>query len=174
MSGITTISTLTSTGTITADTFVGITSITSPLRVTAQGSTGRMAEINADGALELTRKTGGQGPYIDFKADGPTDYDARLQMDVSGGGSGSTDGELIFAVPFSGNLGSASVGERFRVQRGGAKVNGALEVTGDITALTSDIRLKLTLSLLTMLWIKYVRFLDSLTSIMKLRNLSVI
>ena len=63
-------------------------------------------------------------------------------MDVSGGGSGSTDGELIFAVPFSGNLGSASVGERFRVQRGGAKVNGALEVTGDITALTSDIRLK--------------------------------
>jgi len=45
-------------------------------------------------------------------------------------------------VPTSGNLGDVIPTEKFRVRRGGALVQGALEVTGDITALTSDIRLK--------------------------------
>ena len=35
-----------------------------------------------------------------------------------------------------------NVSEKFRVTRDGARVTGELEVTGDITALTSDIRLK--------------------------------
>ena len=100
-----------------------------------------LSQLTGDGGLELQRSDGNNGPYIDFKRDGG-DGDARIQMIVTGGGTGATDGELIFRVPTSGNLGSATVEERFRVRRGGAKVTGALEVTGDITALTSDIRLK--------------------------------
>ena len=100
------------------------------------------AEITGDGGLELRRSVDNLGPYIDFAKDFSTDYDARIQMDVTGGGTGPNDGDLVFFVPTSGNLGSASVAEKFRVRRGGALVQGALEVTGDITALTSDIRLK--------------------------------
>ena len=100
------------------------------------------SSITGDGGLELARSLDNDGPYIDFKLSSSTDYDARIQMIVDGGGTGPNDGDLAFFVPTSGNLGSENVTERFRVRRGGALIQGALEVTGDITALTSDIRLK--------------------------------
>ena len=76
------------------------------------------------------------GPFVDFKKAGG-DYDARIWMDGAGGGTGDTDGELMFFVPTtaSGNLpanGESGTAERFRVQRDGAKVTGELRVTGDI------------------------------------------
>ena len=65
-------------------------------------------------------------------------------MFAGGGGSGPNDGELTFSTPDLGNLPKNGVGvsEKFRVRRNGAKVTGDLEVTGDVIALTSDIRLK--------------------------------
>ena len=66
-------------------------------------------------------------------------------MDVNGGGTAASDGELIFQTPNGTDplpYYGLNVGEKFRVTRDGAKVTGELEVTGDITALTSDIRLK--------------------------------
>jgi len=83
------------------------------------------------------------GPFVDFKRAGESDYDARIWMDATGGGTGSTDGELMFYVPTgeynpgsgAGNLpanGELGTAERFRVQRDGAKVTGELRVTGDI------------------------------------------
>ena len=145
LSGITTVGILTSSGTITGNVVEGTSSVTSPSRVIAQHPTnGGKVQIEADGGLELTRSDSNAGPYIDFKSEASTDNDARIQMDVTGGGTGSTDGELIFFTRNSGNLGGGGPGsqEKFRVTRGGAKVTGELEVTGDVTALTSDIRLK--------------------------------
>ena len=56
----------------------------------------------------------------------------------------------MFFVPTTGNLGSVTPTEKFRVRRGGALVQGALEVTGDITALSaSDRRLKDNISPIT-------------------------
>ena len=147
LSGVTTVGILTATGTITSDTFVGLTSITSPeivARGTGIGSTASVT-IQYDGGIEIERSNSdNQGPYIDFKRDGG-DFDARIQMDANGGGNAVSDGELIFqtpngtsSLPFNG----LNIGEKFRVTRDGAKVTGELEVTGDITALTSDIRLK--------------------------------
>ena len=83
------------------------------------------------------------GPFVDFKRAGESDYDARIWMDATGGGTGDTDGELMFYVPTGeynpgsgiGNLpanGALGTDERFRVQRDGAKVTGELHVTGDI------------------------------------------
>jgi len=83
------------------------------------------------------------GPFVDFKRAGESDYDARIWMDATGGGTGDTDGELMFYVPTGnynpgsgvGNLpanGELGTDERFRVQRDGAKVTGELHVTGDI------------------------------------------
>ena len=73
------------------------------------------------------------GPFIDFIRAGDSDHDARIQMDASGGGSGSQDGDLVFYTPTSGSLpADGAVTERFRVQRDGAKVTGELRVTGDI------------------------------------------
>ncbi len=83
------------------------------------------------------------GPFVDFKRAGESDYDARIWMDATGGGTGSSDGELMFYVPTgeynpgsgAGNLpanGELGTAERFRVQRDGAKVTGELRVTGDI------------------------------------------
>ncbi len=88
------------------------------------------------------------GPFVDFKKAGG-DYDARIWMDATGGGTGDTDGELMFHVPTtaSGNLpanGESGTTERFRVQRDGAKVTGELRVTGDIIGfyVASDKNLK--------------------------------
>ena len=147
LSGVTTVGILTATGTITSDTFVGLTSITSP-EIVARGtgiSSTASVTIQYDGGIEIERSNSdNQGPYIDFKREGG-DFDARIQMDANGGGNAVSDGELIFqtpngtsSLPFSG----LNIGEKFRVTRDGAKVTGELEVTGDITALTSDIRLK--------------------------------
>ena len=147
LSGTTACGTLNSSSTITAPTIVG-SNISSPLGGTGTGtivafSAKASAGLNADGALELMRYTNTQGPYIDFKRSGG-DYDARIQMITAGGGTGTTDGEITISVPTSGILprDGANVDERFRVTRGGAKVTGELEVTGDVIALTSDIRLK--------------------------------
>ena len=145
LSGITTVGILTSSGTITGNTVVGTSSVTSPVRVIAENpSNGSNAQIVSDGHLELTRSLDNLGPFIDFiRTTG--DFDARIQMDVTGGGTGSQDGELIFNTPngnFNLPLNGLNVNEKFRVTRGGAKVTGELEVTGDVTALTSDIRLK--------------------------------
>ncbi len=63
-------------------------------------------------------------------------------MVADGGGTGPNDGDLSFVVPDTGNLGSGPRSEKFRVRRAGALVIGDLEVTGDVIALTSDIRLK--------------------------------
>ena len=109
------------------------------------------ARLTADGGLELSRETvdlgppiDTQGPYIDFARSHQSDYDARIQMDRADDDL-SKAGELIFVTP-NGTIPlpmyGLNVGEKFRVTRGGAKVTGELEVTGDITALTSDIRLK--------------------------------
>ena len=98
--------------------------------------------LNGDGGIELSRSIDNDGPYIDFALSRDTDRDARIQMIIDGGGTGPNDGDLAFYVPTSGTLGSVVPTEKFRVRRGGALVQGALEVTGDITALTSDIRLK--------------------------------
>jgi len=108
--------------------------------------TGSSVYLSTDGGIQINRKKDNDGPYIDFTYDGG-DFDARIQLDVTGGGTAASDGELIFFVPTpgQGNLPIAPglvLAEKFRVERTGAKVTGALEVTGDITALTSDIRLK--------------------------------
>jgi len=122
-------------------TIAGATTISGDkIRITNVGA-GSSVSLTTDGGIELSRSASNEGPYIDFKRSGG-DGDARIQMIATGGGTGATDGELIFRVPTSGNLGSATVEERFRVKRNGAKITGDLEVTGDITALTSDIRLK--------------------------------
>ena len=115
------------------------------LQITNVG-TGSSVYLSTDGGIQINRKLNNEGPYIDFTYDGG-DFDARIQMDVTGGGTAVSDGELIFFVPTvgQGNLPMAPenvLAEKFRVERTGAKVTGALEVTGDITALTSDIRLK--------------------------------
>ena len=108
------------------------------------------SQLNADGGLELARSADNLGPYIDFSLSPSTDRDARIQMEASGGGTGPNDGDLMFFVPTTGNLGSVTPTEKFRVRRGGALVQGALEVTGDITALTaSDRRLKDNISPIT-------------------------
>ena len=108
------------------------------------------SQLNADGGLELARSADNLGPYIDFALSPSTDRDARIQMEASGGGTGPNDGDLMFFVPTTGNLGSVTPTEKFRVRRGGALVQGALEVTGDITALTaSDRRLKDNISPIT-------------------------
>ena len=147
LSGITTVGILTSSDTITANTVVG-SNISSPFSGAGTGtivasSAQASAGLTADGGLELMRYTNAQGPYIDFKRSSG-DYDARIQMITAGGGTGPNDGDLTFSVPASGNLpkDGLDVVERFRVRRAGALVQGDLEVTGDVIALTSDIRLK--------------------------------
>jgi len=139
LSGITACGTLNSSAIITGNSIVGVTSVSAPdiVAYSSQAS----ARLTNDGALELQRYTNTQGPYIDFKRE-TGDYDARIQMVADGGGTGPNDGDLSFIVPTSGNLGSAVLSEKFRVRRGGALVTGDLEVTGDVIALTSDIRLK--------------------------------
>ena len=120
-----------------------LSSVRAPILV-AVGDTSSVT-IQNDGGIEIERyKSDYQGPYIDFKRQGG-DFDARIQMDALGGGTALSDGELIFQTPngtFPLPLNGLNVNEKFRVTRGGAKVTGELEVTGDITALTSDIRLK--------------------------------
>ena len=145
LSGITACGILNSNATITAPTIVG-SNISSPYSVPGTGLIGAAsaqasASLTADGGLELMRYTTAQGPYIDFKREGG-DYDARIQMIADGGGTGPNDGDLSFVVPDTGNLGSGPRSEKFRVRRAGALVIGDLEVTGDVIALTSDIRLK--------------------------------
>ena len=139
LSGITACGTLNSSAIITGNSIVGVTSVSAPdiVAYSSQAS----ARLTDDGALELQRYTNTQGPYIDFKRE-TGDYDARIQMVADGGGTGPNDGDLSFIVPTSGNLGSGPRSEKFRVRRGGALVTGDLEVTGDVIALTSDIRLK--------------------------------
>ena len=128
---------------------------------TTKDSTGDLnwSMITGDGGLELVRsdetETAG-GPYIDFKkfdVTGATgvDMDARFQMGIN---SSSDIGSLLFKVINDiGNIpntqGVNNLVTRLEVKpkngttyTGGVKVTGALEVTGDITALTSDIRLK--------------------------------
>ena len=141
LSGITACGTLNSSAIITGNSIVGVTSVSAPVIVSS--SSQASARLTEDGALELQRYTNAQGPYIDFKRE-DGDYDARIQMIASGGGTGPNDGDLSFVVPVSGNLGipTGTRAERFRVRRGGALVQGDLEVTGDVIALTSDIRLK--------------------------------
>ena len=100
-----------------------------------------MVELNFKDLIQIIKV------YIDFKRETVTtaDYDARIQMDVNGGGTAASDGELIFQTPNGTDplpYYGLNVGEKFRVTRDGAKVTGELEVTGDITALTSDIRFK--------------------------------
>ena len=146
LSGITACGTLNSSAIITGNSIVGVTSVSAPFTGAGTGeiisySSQASARLTADGALELQRYTNAQGPYIDFKREGG-DYDARIQMVADGGGTGPNDGDLSFVVPVSGNLGSGPRAERFRVRRAGALVQGDLEVTGDVIALTSDIRLK--------------------------------
>jgi len=154
LSGVTTVGILTSSGTITSNIFVGLTTVRSGSVVEAVslGSTfTSRARLTADGGLELSRETvdlgppiDTQGPYIDFARSHQSDYDARIQMDRADDVLDEA-GELIFITPnptFSLPMYGQNVGEKFRVTRGGAKVTGELEVTGDITALTSDIRLK--------------------------------
>jgi len=117
------------------------------------------AMLGTDGGLELVRSdetTTAGGPYIDFKkleTSGATDVDmdARFQMGIN---SSSDIGSLLFKVINDiGNLpntvGVGNLVTRLEVKpkngttyAGGVKVTGDLEVTGDITALTSDIRLK--------------------------------
>ena len=111
------------------------------------------------GGIELTKQvdykddgtTPNAGPYIDFRRagvnDAGADYDARIQMDVTGGGTGTQDGEIVFFTP-DGNgplprdgvtdNGNGVVSEAFRVQRGGAAVTGTLTVTDDIIAFYSS------------------------------------
>ena len=117
------------------------------------------SSITSDGGLELTRSdetlTAG-GPYIDFKklkVSGSTgvDMDARIQMGIN---SSSDYGSLIFKVVndvsnLPNTVGVGNLITRLQIKpkdgstyAGGVKVTGELEVTGDITALTSDIRLK--------------------------------
>ena len=85
------------------------------------------------------------GPFIDFRrtTDGAL-HDARIQMDATGGGSGTQDGEIVFftpdgtgPLPRNGGQSNGAVTEAFRVQRGGAAVTGELQVSGDITAFYS-------------------------------------
>ena len=139
LSGITACGTLNSSAIITGNSIVGVTSVSAPVIVSY--SSQASARLTDDGALELQRYANTQGPYIDFKRE-HGDYDARIQMVADGGGTGPNDGDLSFIVPTSGNLGSIVPTEKFRVRRGGALVQGDLEVTGDVIALTSDIRLK--------------------------------
>ena len=111
------------------------------------------------GGIELTKQvdykddgtTPNAGPYIDFRRagvnDAGADYDARIQMDATGGGTGTQDGEIVFFTPDgTGPLprdgatdnGNGRVTEAFRVQRGGAAVTGELQVSGDIIAFYSS------------------------------------
>ena len=111
------------------------------------------------GGIELTKQkdykddgtTPNAGPYIDFRRagvnDAGADYDARIQMDATGGGTGTQDGEIVFFTPDgTGPLprdggndnGNGAVTEAFRVQRGGAAVTGELQVSGDIIAFYSS------------------------------------
>ena len=116
---------------------VGVTTSNSNIRVKSGTN---LSALSADGSLELYRSVGNQGPYIDFARTEGYDYDARIEMDISGAGIGPTDGELIFRTPDSGNLpkNAIGVGEKFRVQRDGAKVIGELRVTGDIIAFSTS------------------------------------
>ena len=116
------------------------------------------ASITSDGGLELVRADESQtagGPYIDFKkfklVINDVDMDARIQMGIN---SSSDIGSLLFKVVSDISNIPNSVGVDNLITRleikptngttyaGGVKVTGDLEVTGDITALTSDIRLK--------------------------------
>ena len=111
------------------------------------------------GGIELTKQvdykddgtTPNAGPYIDFRRagvdDAGADYDARIQMDATGGGTGTQDGEIVFftpdgtgPLPRNGAIdnGNGVVSEAFRVQRGGAAVTGELQVSGDIIAFYSS------------------------------------
>ena len=111
------------------------------------------------GGIELTKQvdykddgtTPNAGPYIDFRRSGVNDagadYDARIQMDATGGGTGTQDGEIVFFTPDgtgplprdgANDNGNGRVTEAFRVQRGGAAVTGELQVSGDIIAFYSS------------------------------------
>ena len=122
-------------------TIAGATTISGDKILITNAGIGNSVSLTTDGGIEINRSSNAQGPYIDFSRAGG-DYDARIQMIADGNGTGPNDGDLAFVVPSSGNLGSGPRAERFRVRRAGALVQGDLEVTGDITALTSDIRLK--------------------------------
>ena len=136
------------TNTLTADKFT-----------TETGSAdANFASITSEGGLELVRanetSTAG-GPYIDFKKFkmvlSDIDMDARIEMGIN---STSDWGSLIFKVindvsNLPNSVGVGNLVTRLEVKpkngttyAGGVKVTGDLEVTGDITALTSDIRLK--------------------------------
>ena len=157
LSGITTVGILTSSGTITSNKLEA-TTITAEVSIDAANTddTNR-ATLTSDGGIELARSSSTtnpvnkQGPYIDFKraigsgTPNQDDFDARIIMDRKDDIDDSAAGELIFITP-TGTvpipMHGQNVSEKFRVTRDGAKVTGELEVTGDITALTSDIRLK--------------------------------
>ena len=159
LSGITTVGILTSSGTITSNKLEANSSVTARFSIDAVNTDDtNKATLSADGGIELARSSSTtnpvnkQGPYIDFKramgspsSGTQDDYDARIIMDRKDDIDDSAAGELIFITP-TGTvpipMNGQNVGEKFRVTRGGAKVTGELEVTGDITALTSDIRLK--------------------------------
>jgi len=124
MSGITTISTLTSTGTITANNLVANTNL-SAKTVTVNGLT----ETNP---LQVSTSN-------DFIAKfSSTDATARLIVQDNN----STDNGNGIQVQGDELKLLSGGSEKFKINSTGAKVTGELEVTGDITALTSDIRLK--------------------------------
>ena len=161
LSGITTVGILTSSGTITSNKLEANSTVTAGISIDAVNSNDtNKASLTSDGGIELARSSSTtnpvnkQGPYIDFKRDissppsgalNPDDFDARIIMDRKDDIDDSAAGELIFITP-TGTvpipMHGQNVSEKFRVTRDGARVTGELEVTGDITALTSDIRLK--------------------------------
>ena len=115
-------------------------------------------EVTSDGGIELVRsdqtETAG-GPYIDFKklklsGVSNNDMDARIQYGIGGGNLGKIMFKVINDISnIPNNQGVDNLITRLQVKptngttyAGGVKVTGELEVTGDITALTSDIRLK--------------------------------
>ena len=127
------------------------------LHVIKSPHTDQDVRIDAGGGIEIRKAqdhsregSPNAGPFIDFRrsgeyeGDGVNDYDARIQMDVTGGGTGTSDGEIVFftpdgagPLPRNGGNENGAVTEAFRVQRGGATVTGDLNVTGDITAFFS-------------------------------------